>query len=326
MQSIMPSARLSPPRAQRPWLLRCALLSIAGALAACHPSADTPQKPDDARFADVEIVATEVRPNIFMLVGKGGNMGLFVGPEGALLIDDSYAPLSQKILATIGRLHKGAIKYVLNTHWHGDHTGSNEVMGELAPIISHHNVRARLSTEQTLFGKVYPALPTVALPVVTYEKQLAIYLNDETIVVDHLARSHTDGDSIVRFEKANVVHLGDLFWSGTYPFVDLDHGGSVSGLIRSIGDILDTIDEKTVIIPGHGPLGNKADLEAYRAMLTDSSQAVCEALKTKMSADEMQQKNILGPWEKPWGQGYITQEKWLNTLVTSLTGQCESNQ
>lgn len=269
-------------------------------------------------FSGVEIKATKVAEHIHMLEGRGGNLGVSIGDDGVLLIDDQYAPLADRILAAINKLGGGKPKFILNTHYHGDHTGGNEFFGESGTIIAHTNVRERLATPQELFGQKIEPLPAGALPVITFNESLSVHFNGEEIRVLHLPKGHTDGDSVVFFTKSNVVHMGDLMFMEMFPFVDLDHGGDVEGLIRNVQSVIDRLQPGVKIIPGHGPLTDLEGLKTYHQMLTDSTDVVRNAMKEGKSAEEI--KNLPAPkrW-KSWGDGFIKTDRWMETIHKSLT-------
>ncbi len=222
-----------------------------------------------SQMDDVEIEAQKITDQIFMLEGRGGNIGLCIGDDGAFLVDDQFAPLTDKIRAAVAGVTDGEIRFVVNTHWHGDHTGGNENLGQAgALIVAHENVRKRLDPAQfkEVMGRTQQA-PPAALPVVTFPNSLTFYWNDEKIDVFHLQPAHTDGDSVIHFTKANVFHMGDLFFNGRYPFIDVDSGGGVEGVIAAADRVLDMSDPSTRIIPGHGELSGPEGLRAYRDML-----------------------------------------------------------
>ena len=222
-----------------------------------------------AQMEDVTVEAIPVRDGVYMLTGAGGNMGLGVGDDATFLVDDQFAPLSERIVAAIARVSDRPVDYVLNTHWHYDHTGGNENFGERgALILAHDNVRTRMVEGQTMAnGRVVePAVPG-ALPVVTFNDKLALHVNGHTIRGHHVEHAHTDGDTLVHFEEANVFHMGDTFVNGGYPFVDLRSGGHIDGIIEAAATVLALSDGETRIIPGHGALASKADLQRYHDML-----------------------------------------------------------
>ena len=269
-------------------------------------------------FSSVQIKTTHVAGKVHMLEGRGGNIGVSVGQDGILIVDDQYAPLVEKIRAALRDLGKGKPRFVLNTHWHGDHTGGNEAFGRDGTIIAHTNVHKRLSTRQELFGRSVGPLPKVALPIITFDKSLSIHFNGEQIRAIHYPNSHTDGDIVIIFTKSNVVHMGDLFFSGMFPFVDLDHGGDVEGLIESVGKILAELPKGVKIIPGHGPLSTADDLKTYHRMLVETTRIVRERLKAGKTLEQIKADGLPDPW-KPWGAGFISTDKWLESIVNSLS-------
>ncbi|NVK54997.1 MAG: MBL fold metallo-hydrolase [Alteromonadaceae bacterium] len=259
------------------------------------------------RFADVEISVTPLSGSAYMLQGAGGNIGVSAGEDGVLIIDDQFAPLAPKISAALGKLSSDSPSYVINTHYHGDHTGSNAFFHEHkgATIFAHENVRVRLANDD----KVSPA----ALPVVTYAQGIKIHFNNETLHVFHLPTGHTDGDSVVWFEEANVLHSGDLFFNERFPYIDLASGGSVEGYIASVEKILTKIDADTQIIPGHGPLATKADYESFLAMIKATKKYVDGQKTAGMSVDEVVEQGLPEEWAQ-WSWNFITEERWIKTL------------
>lgn len=218
----------------------------------------------------MNVSAARVADQIFMVTGKGGNIGLFIGADGTFLINDQFAPLTEKILAAIKSVGGEVPTFVINTHYHGDHTGGNEKLGKQGALIfSHHNVRERLErgSSITAFKMQRPAVAKEGLPVVTFSKKVKFHFNGDTVHVKHVPHAHTDGDSFIYFEKANVIHAGDFVFNGFYPFIDVHHGGSLKGMIRAVDKILGLADERTKIIPGHGPLANRQQVADYRQML-----------------------------------------------------------
>lgn len=234
-------------------------------------------------FSKVEIQATKITETTWMLTGAGGNLGLSVGEDAVFLIDDQFAPLTPKINAAIAKITKQPVKFVLNTHWHYDHTGGNENFGRAGSIIvAHENVRKRMSTDQVIefFNQPIKASPKAALPVVTFNGAMSFHINGEEIRGIHVPRAHTDGDSIVHFLGSDVVHMGDVYFNGYYPFIDTSAGGTIDGVIAACDQVLGIVTDRTRIIPGHGPLASKADLQGYRDML-----ATVSARIKKMIAD-----------------------------------------
>lgn len=269
-------------------------------------------------FSKVEIKTTKVSGNIHMLEGRGGNIGVSVGPDGILIVDDQYAPLADKIKAALGKLGSDKPKFVLNTHWHGDHTGGNPSFGRDGVIIAHENVRKRVAIEQQIFGRKVEPLPKEGLPVVTFADSLAIHFNDEEIRVWHLPGGHTDGDCVVLFTKSNVLHTGDLMFAGMFPVVDLDHGGNVERMAANVAKLIAAAPPGVKIIPGHGPLSTVDDLKAFHRMLTETSAAVKEGIAEGKSLDQLKDAGVPEAWKK-WGDGFIKTDQWIETVHKSLT-------
>jgi len=271
--------------------------------------------------SDVEITATYVAGNVYMLQGRGGNIGVSVGPDGALLVDDQFAPLADKIRAALAGMVDGEIdlKFVLNTHWHGDHTDGNVEFGPEAPIIAHANVRKRLATRQeTTFGVSEPS-PPEALPVITFGDSVSIHFNGEEIRAIHLPNGHTDGDAVIYFSGSNVVHMGDDFFSGRFPFVDLSSGGSVRGLVVAVRSVLEQLPPDAKIIPGHGPLSGREDLQTYLEMLEESLGLVSAGIEAGKGLEELQAAGMPDRWAD-WGGGFIDSDRWIEILYRSLQG------
>ena len=259
------------------------------------------------RFEKVEIEATALKGSVHMLTGMGGNIGVSAGDDGILIIDDQFAPLAEKIASALGELGSDKPKYVINTHYHGDHTGSNAFFHSHkgATILAHDNVRVRLANDE----KVSPD----ALPAITYENGIKLHFNGETIHIMHLESGHTDGDSIVWFEQPNVLHTGDLYFSGLFPFIDLNSGGTVKGYIESVKQVLAKIDDNTVLIPGHGALSNKAEYTSFLAMIEETF-AFVKAQKAKgMNLEAITEAGLDSKWDK-WAWSFISEEKWIATL------------
>ena len=271
-------------------------------------------------FAKVEIITTHVAGNIYMLEGAGGNIGVSVGPDGLLMVDDQFAPLSEKIRAALDKLGKGQLRFLLNTHWHGDHTGGNAAFGKEATIIAHTNVRKRLQTRQEikLFNMVSEPVPKVALPVITFEDSLSVHFNGEEIRALHLPDGHTDGDSVILFTGSNVVHMGDQMFAGMFPFVDLGTGGDVEGYTKNVKSILDRVPENAKIIPGHGPLSSFNDLKAFHQMLAETTAFVRQRMAGGKDLKKIQAEGLPEKWAK-WSGGVINTNQWIGIVYKSLS-------
>lgn len=266
-------------------------------------------------FSNVEITKTHVAGRVHLLTGQGGNMAAHVGNDGILLVDDQFAPLAEKIKMTLDSFSSGEVKFVLNTHWHYDHTGANAFFGRNATLIAHENVRKRLSVDQVIeiFNKTVAAQPKVGLPVITLSDSLSIHFNDEQIEVIHFPAGHTDGDTVIFFKDSNVVHLGDHFFNGGFPFVDVGSGGSVDGYIANVQTILGMLDDDTKIIPGHGSLASKTELGAFHQMMVETVRIIRAQSEAGASIDSI--KTLLAPWAE-WGKGFISTDKWVEIVLS----------
>lgn len=272
-------------------------------------------------FDTVQVRAVPVATGVHLLTGRGGNIGVSSGPDGVFLVDDQYAPLTDRILATLRAISPQPPRFVLNTHWHGDHTGGNENLGRAgALLVAHDNVRRRMSVEQfnEVLGRRTPASAPGALPVVTFTSAVTFHLNGDTLHVFHVAAAHTDGDAIVHFRRADVIHAGDTFFNGTYPVLDVSAGGTVDGMIRAADTILALASPTTQIIPGHGPLAHRADLERFRAMLVATRDAVRAAIESGRTLDAVLAAKPTAPWDEAWGGGFVTPERWVRSLYADL--------
>ena len=261
-------------------------------------------------MSKVEIKATAVAGNIHMLEGQGGNIAVSTGPDGVLMVDDQFAPLADKISAAIEKLDQGPIKFLLNTHWHGDHTGGNAHFGRKATIVAQTNVRKRLANKSDT--------PKEALPAITFDDSASVHINGEEIRLIHLGPGHTDGDSVIHFTKSGVVHMGDLFFNGRFPFVDMASGGDVAGLLKNIEAALVKIPADAKIIPGHGALATKADLEKYRDMLVETTSLVKKAIADGKSLADVKAAGLPEKY-KDWGSGFINAGRWLEISFNSLS-------
>jgi len=263
-------------------------------------------------FANVEIKTVPVAGNVYMLQGAGGNIGVSAGPDGILIVDNQFAPLSEKIENALRKLAPGKLKFVLNTHHHGDHTGGNAHFGQTADIIAHANVRKRLG------GKPGDSKPS--LPIITFDESLSVFFNGEEIQLVHVPPAHTDGDSIVYFTGANVIHFGDTFFSGRFPNIDLNGGGDVRGYIRNVEQALRKTPADAKLIPGHGPLSTVKELREFHRMLVETSAIVEKAIAAGKSLEQVQANGLPEQW-KSWAVPTLTTDRWLEILYRGLKGK-----
>jgi cyclase len=264
------------------------------------------------------IIKTEkVAGNVYVLFGQGGNIGVSVGKDGILMIDDQFERIAAQIKAALKELGSDSPRFVFNTHWHGDHTGGNPVFGQTSIIVAHENVRKRLMVDATAAGQTFKALPPVGLPMITYAEGLSIHFNGEEVRAVHFPNGHTDGDTALFFVGSNVVHLGDDFFAGKFPFVDLNSGGSVEGLANNIAELIKQIPADARIIPGHGPVSTISDLKTYHQMLLETTGIVREKMKTK-SLDDIKKEGLPEKY-KEWGTGFIKTDVWIETIHKSYT-------
>jgi glyoxylase-like metal-dependent hydrolase (beta-lactamase superfamily II) len=281
----------------------------------------------DQDFSKVQIKVTKVSGNIYMLQGSGGNIAASVGEDGIVIVDDQYAPLADKIAAAlkgIGVTDK-PVRFVINTHYHGDHTGGNAPFASGGSIvIAQDNVRKRLETGgkagiPKTMERDQPAAPKAGLPIITFENDVTVHLNGEDIRALHFPAGHTDGDAIVYFPKANVVHMGDDFVTYGYPFIDVISGGSVQGIIAACDKVASQLPNDVTVIPGHGQLATLSQVREYSAMLKETSAAVQAAINQGKTVDQMKKEKILAQWDAKYGKGFITPDLFIDTLYDSLT-------
>jgi cyclase len=288
------------------------MLLVVGLLGLANPA---------AADEEVTIKTVPVADGVSMLVGQGGNIGLFIGEDGTFLIDDQFAPLTPKHLEAIKAAGGDVPKFLINTHYHGDHTGGNENLGKAGTLIfSHDLVRERLTVETVIkaFNMVTPPRPKAALPVVTFSTDITFHINGETLRAFHVSNAHTDGDSVIHFQETNVIHSGDVFFNGFYPFIDVDHGGTLKGMIGAADAILAIADGKTKIIPGHGPLGDKAQLQDYRNMLSSAYDKLSALKKKGLSTEDAVAAKPLADLEGRWGGGMFKGDKWVSLVYGGL--------
>ena len=290
-------------------------------LALCVALLGAPALAQQEDFSKVQVKAEKLSPTTYMLTGAGGNLGLSVGTDAVFLIDDQFAPLTTRIKAEIAKLSKKPIRFVINTHWHFDHTGGNENLGKAgALIVAHENVRKRMSTEQFIefLDMKIKVEPRVALPVVTFTRDVTFHLNGDEIHVLHVPNAHTDGDAIVHFKTSDVVHMGDVFFNLLYPFIDTSSGGTIDGMIAAADRALELAGDKTKIIPGHGPLASKADLRAYRDMLATVSGRIKAGKQAGRSLEEVVATKPTAEFDAVWGKGFLPPHKFVEMIWKNL--------
>lgn len=272
----------------------------------------------------VRIQTIPVASGVYMLVGSGGNIGVSVGEDAVFLVDDQFAPLTGRIIDAVKALSDRPIRFLLNTHWHGDHTGGNENFGKAGVIIvAHDNVRQRMSVEQFMarFNSRTPPAPKPALPVVTFNDVATFHLNGDDIHAVHVKNAHTDGDVLVHWQKANVLHMGDTFFNGMYPFIDLSSDGSVNGLIDAIGTALTYANDQTRIIPGHGPVSSKADMAAYRDMLVTVRDNIQKLVASRKTLAEVLAAKPSAAFDAKWGNGFMKANDFVTSVFESLAAK-----
>ena len=272
-------------------------------------------------FDKVEIKTQKLNDTTYMLTGAGGNMGLSIGDDAVFLIDDQYAPLTPKILAAIKALTPKPVKFLINTHWHGDHTGGNVNMGQAGALIfAQDNVRKRMSSDQfnEFFKSKTPATAKAGLPVVSFSQDITFHLNGDEIFAFHVPRAHTDGDAIIHFRKGNIVHTGDTYFNGMYPFIDFSSGGTPDGVIAAADRVLAIADDNTKIIPGHGPLSNKAELKTYRDMLATATSRIKALLAQGKTLEEILAAKPTAEFDERWGKGFVAAPKFVELMVAGL--------
>lgn len=293
----------------RGFILTCAVLAAAGLEA---------QAPD---WSKIEIKAEKVAGNVYMLSGTGGfaggNIGVSVGADGIALIDDEFEPLVPKIEAALKAISDKPVRFVINTHYHDDHTNGNKVFGLKATVIAQENVRKRVAASNDFDGRPGTRAPQQALPLITFDHKLSLYLNGEEIRGLHFPSGHTDGDTVVFFTGSNVVHMGDDFFNGLFPFIDLDSGGSVQGYIAAVEKVLGELPADVKIIPGHGPLATRADLESYLAMLKETSAVVQKGKDAGQTAQQMKAAKVLAKWDK-YSWDFISTDGFVDELYQGL--------
>jgi cyclase len=271
-------------------------------------------------FSKVEIKVQKVQGNVYMLTGAGGNIGVSVGDDGIVIVDDQFAPLAPKIKEALKSISTKPIKFIINTHFHGDHTGGNETFGREAPIIAHDNVRTRLAAGSKSGTRETPPAAKVALPVITFNDTATIHVNGEDIKAVHFPHGHTDSDSVIFFTGSNVVHMGDDLFFAQFPFVDLDNGGSVRGLIKNLEKIMPMLNDDAKLIAGHGALSDKRALNEWINMLKGTVAIMNEAIQAGKTLEQVKAEKTLAAWSN-WDQGFMTLEKYEEQLYRELTAK-----
>jgi len=272
-------------------------------------------------MSKVEITTTDLGSGIYMLKGAGGNIGVSVGDDGIFMVDDQFAPLTEKIQKAIHKVSDKDIRFVLNTHWHFHHSGGNENLGKAgAVIVAHDTVRELMSKDQFLkaFNKEIPAASYVALPSITVSDSSTFHLNGQTMRIQHVNPAHTNGDSYVHFKEANIIHTGDLYFSGMYPFIDARHGGSIDGVIKAVDEIVALANDTTKIIPGHGPMSNRVELMGYREMLTAARDNVKKLVDAGKSEADVLAAQPLADLNATWGNGFMKPEFFTKIIYANM--------
>jgi cyclase len=296
--------------------MRCPRSFLFALLLALAPLASAQQD-----YSKVEVKSSPLRGGTHLLTGAGGNMIASSGVDGTFLVDDQYGPLNAKIVAELLKLGRMPLRFVINTHWHGDHTGGNEAFGSSgAVIVAHANVRKRMSSEQFIaaFDRKVDASPAAALPVVTFIEGVTLHLNGDDVEVVHVEHAHTDGDALVKFRNADVLHMGDTWFNGGYPFIDLSSGGGIDGLIAAVDRGLAMSDSDTLIVPGHGPVGDRAKLRAYRDTLSAARERIAKLKAAGKSKDETVAATPTAEWDEAWGKGFIKPAQFIGFVYESL--------
>jgi glyoxylase-like metal-dependent hydrolase (beta-lactamase superfamily II) len=270
-------------------------------------------------FDKIQIKATKVAGQIYVIEDvtkefSGGNIGVSAGPDGIVLVDDKFAPLAPKIEAALKTISDKPVRFVINTHYHGDHTSGNSAFGAKSTIIAHENTRKRMAAGR---GTEEPPAPAVALPIITFEHRVSVHLNGEDIRAIHFPNGHTDTDVVIFFTKSNVVHMGDDFFNGIYPFIDSDGGGSARGLIANIEKLLGEIPADAKIIPGHGKVATAKELREFLAMLKETTAIIEAGIKANKTADQLKKDKVLAKYER-WAKGFFKNEDFIDLLYKDL--------
>jgi glyoxylase-like metal-dependent hydrolase (beta-lactamase superfamily II) len=292
-------------------LRRCSFFLFAGTAAFGQPDP-----------SQVTIKTTPLGHGVYMLEGAGGNIAISTGNDDVFMVDDQYGNITDKIKSAIAAVSPKPVRFLMNTHWHGDHTGGNENMaGSGAIIVAQDNSRSRMTKEQFIaaFNMKVPPSPAAALPVVTFSESLTLFLNGDSVRATHFKNAHTDGDVIITFAKANVVHMGDTYFNGLYPLVDLSTGGSIDGIIAAVDKELAVTNEATKFIPGHGPLSGRAELIAYRNMAKTIRDRIARLIAQKKTLDQVVAAKPTADFDAKWGKGFLKPEVFVGILYNDLS-------
>lgn len=304
-----------PHALARPVLLAAGLLA---ALAAALPAARAQQ----ADLSKLDYRTEKVAENIYMLsTPAGGNIGVLVGDDGAVIIDDQFDELAPKLRAAVALLTDKPIRFAINTHWHFDHTGANAAIGRTGTVIvAHGKVRERMNSTQigALSGKPTPPSPREALPIITFDEGVTLHLDGDDLEVTHVRSAHTDGDAIIRFRKANVVHMGDVFFVGSYPFIDTNSGGSLDGMIEALAQSLALVDERTRIIPGHGPVSDKAKMQEFHDMLATIRDRIVRQIRAGKSLEQVVASKPTAEFDAAWAGNFWKPDQWVGRAYADL--------
>jgi len=286
--------------------------------------ASIPAWPSDAPPAEPQIVVQPLSAGLHVISGAGSNVAVWHGPDGTLLVDDGVGALAPQLLAAVEKIAPGPVRVVISTHWHPDHTGGNEHLAASGSVlVAHDNVRVRLSEPQSVAADdlEVPAAPAGALPIATFDDALSLHMNGDHLAALHVEAAHTDGDLVLWWEDANVVHVGDIYYSSMYPLIDLGSGGSLAGVVAALETVLSRIDSRTIVIPGHGPVSNRAELAAYRDMLVATGRRVRELVGEGRKLDEVLAARPTAAYDAAFGQGSMTAERFVGILYEDLAGR-----